>query len=351
MKKIMFLSIILLLNTFCTKKTVEKKIVPTPNVEIQNDKNDVLYGETIYPEQIKASIKHYNNKYNINIQYAENKNNFLQSLKKIKITNNPISFFQYNEGHKYGFIFVKYNNQDYCICVDTIPTLSEYTKDLKLENGNLYITFNDKKYRTIMFGENLQKSSKGCGSFTLVLLKHLLKNNAKMLFEIIDIEDKYSTEDKTKRDVNKKSCIRGINFEIIKKQDFAPEIYKYAQNIELQKEFDDKKIGKDVLFKEYRDVFSTMQKNRKNQDIKISTKLFDVTQKHKGFNLKTKHQHYIEKVQQEKDSEFLTVNNLLKTDPNYTNKNKTKSIDTIYNAGHLPSLHKADKMVAPFKIN
>ena len=28
---------------------------------IQNDKNDIFYGETLYPEQIKAVIKNYNN--------------------------------------------------------------------------------------------------------------------------------------------------------------------------------------------------------------------------------------------------------------------------------------------------
>ena len=163
-------------------------------------------------------------------------------MSNIDISSKPQAIFQYNQKHKYGFIFVKHNNEDYCICVDTIPSLSEYTKNLYFKNNNLYIDFNKKKYRVIMFGENLQKSQKGCGSFTLAFLKHLLKNNAKILFDVIDVESKYSTEDKKKRDVEKKSCIRGVKFDIIKKQSFAPDIYKYSQNVELQKEFDDRKL-------------------------------------------------------------------------------------------------------------
>jgi hypothetical protein len=130
-----------------------------------------------------------------------------------------------------------------------------------------------------MFGENLQKASKGCGYFTLGILKQLLKNNGKYLFEVINTEAKYGTGDKTKRDEAKKSCIRGVSFDVIKKTAFAPEIYKYAQTMSLQNNFDGRKVGnKQIGFKTYRDFYSTTVKDKQ-----MSTKIFQVAQKYKDF--------------------------------------------------------------------
>ena len=259
-------------------KTETKQVIHADQT-VLNDSGNILDGETIYLEQVKKVIARYNKKYNIDISFAENKQDFLDILGKKGISKFPYAIFQYNKNHKYGFIFVKYRNKDYCICVDTIPTLSEYTKDLFLENGNLFIKFNDKKYRAIMFGENLQKASKGCGYFTLSILKQLLRNNKKLLFEVIDTERKYGTGDKTKRDEAKKSCIRGVSFDVVKKTVFAPEIYKYAQTMSLQSNFDGRKVGnKQINFKTYRDFYSTQMKDKQ-----MSTKIFQVAQKYKDF--------------------------------------------------------------------
>ena len=249
---------------------------------IQNDKNDIFYGETLYPEQIKAVIKNYNNKYNVNIFFVETEKEFVDILDKTDISNTPKAFFQYNEGHKYGFIFVKYNGIDYCICVDTIPTLSNYTKKLIIKNNNLFIDFSGKKYQVIMFGENLQKAQKGCGSFTLAIFKQLLKNNGKYLFEVLDLYAKYGVEDKTKRDIEKKSCIRGVKFEYIKDAEFAPEIYKYSQNMSLQAEFDNRLVGnKQKQMKDYRMTFSKTKVDENGKEKLFSTKVFQITQKYK----------------------------------------------------------------------
>ncbi|MBQ7536993.1 MAG: hypothetical protein IJT14_02615 [Rickettsiales bacterium] len=264
---------------FTQQQPVKTEIKQTINTDrtVLNDSGNILDGETIYPEQVKKVIARYNKKYNIDISFAENKQDFLDILGKKGISKFPYAIFQYNKNHKYGFIFVKYRNTDYCVCVDTIPTLSEYTKDLFLENGNLFIKFNGRKYRAIMFGENLQKASKGCGYFTLGILKQLLKNNKRLLFEVIDTERKYGTGDKTKRDEAKKSCIRGVSFDVIKKTAFAPEIYKYAQTMSLQSNFDDRKVGnKQINFKIYRNFYSTQVKDKQ-----MSTKIFQVAQKYK----------------------------------------------------------------------
>ena len=254
------------------------KISPT----IQNDKNDIFYGETLYPEQIKAVIKNYNNKYNVNISFAENTEEFLNILKDIDFSKTPIAIFQYNEGHKYGFIFVKYNGIDYCICVDTIPTLSNYTKKLITKDNDLFIELNGKKYKVMMFGENLQKAQKGCGSFTLAILKQLLKNDAEYLFEALDLYIKYGVEDKTKRDIEKKSCIRGVKFEYIKDAEFAPEIYKYSQNMSLQAEFDNRLVGnRRRQMREYRKHFSKIIVDENGKEKLLSTKVFQITQKYK----------------------------------------------------------------------
>ena len=206
------------------------------NIELMKE------GQSLSADEISNQINIYNKKYNININFAKDEDSFLEILKGLKVDATPKAIFQYSDGHKYGAIFVKHKNEKYCVFIDTIPTLSKYTKQIIYRKNNLYIRFNNTEYRVIMFGENLQKSQKGCGSFTLAFLKHLLKNNAKILFDVIDVESKYSTEDKKKRDVEKKSCIRGVKFDIIKKQSFAPDIYKYSQNVELQKEFDDRKL-------------------------------------------------------------------------------------------------------------
>ena len=145
---------------------------------IQNDKNDIFYGETLYPEQIKAVIKNYDNKYNVNIFFVETEKEFVDILDKTDISNTQKAFFQYNEWHKYGFIFVKYNGIDYCICVDTIPTLSNYTKKLIIENNNLFINFRSKKYQVMMFGENLQKAQKVVVVLPLPSLNSSLKTMA-----------------------------------------------------------------------------------------------------------------------------------------------------------------------------
>lgn len=254
------------------------KIKPT----IQNDKNDIFYGETLYPEQIKAVIRKYNDKYNINIFFAENEEDFFKILNEIEISNKPKAIFQYNEEHKYGFIFVKYNSIDYCICIDTIPTLSKYTKTLTVENGNLFIELNGKKYQVMMFGENLQKAQKGCGSFTLAILKQLLKNDAQYLFEALDIYMKYGIEDKIKRDIEKKSCIRGVNFIYIKNAGFAPEIYKYSQSMNLQSAFDDRLVGnQQIKMVDYRMNFSKTKIDENGKEKLLSTKVFQITQKYK----------------------------------------------------------------------
>ena len=206
------------------------------NIELMKE------GQSLSADEISNQINIYNKKYNININFAKDEDSFLEILKGLKVDATPKAIFQYSDGHKYGAIFVKHKNEKYCVFIDTIPTLSKYTKQIIYRKNNLYIRFNNTEYRVIMFGENLQKSQKGCGSFTLAFLKHLLKNNAKILFDVIDVESKYSTEDKKKRDVEKKSCIRGVKFDIIKKQSFAPDIYKYSQNVELQKEIDDRKL-------------------------------------------------------------------------------------------------------------
>lgn len=260
-------------------KTETKQVINTDKT-VLNDSGNILDGETIYPDQVRSVIKKQNAKYGFNILFAETKDEFLKIVSAIKETKYPRGVFQYNPGHKYGFIFVKYRNTDYCVCVDTIPTLSEYTKDLFVENGNLFIKFNGKKYRAIMFGENLQKASKGCGYFTLGILKQLLKNNGKYLFEVINTEAKYGTGDKTKRDEAKKSCIRGVSFDVVKKTKFAPEIYKYAQTMSLQSNFDDRKVGnKQINFKIYRNFYSTQVKDKQ-----MSTKIFQVAQKYKDFS-------------------------------------------------------------------
>ena len=94
---------------------------------------------------------------------------------------------------------------------------------------------------------------------------------------MIDAERKYGTGDKTKRDEAKKSCIRGVSFDVVKKTTFAPEIYKYAQTMSLQSNFDDRKVGnKQINFKTYRNFYSTQVKNKQ-----MSTKLFQVAQKYK----------------------------------------------------------------------
>ena len=249
---------------------------------IQNDKNDIFYGETLYPEQIQAVIKKYNIKYNINISFAETKDDLLNILNKMTISKEPKAVFQYNEGHKYGFIFVKYNGIDYCVCIDTIPLLSDYTKHLIIQDNNLFMEINNKKYQAMIFGENLQKAQKGCGSFTLAIFKQLLKDDAKYLFEALDIYTKYGTEDKTKRDAEKKSCIRGVKFDNIKNTAFAPEIYKYSQNIDLQAEFDDRLVGnQQQIMKDYRMNFSYTKIDEHGKEKLLSIKVFQITQKYK----------------------------------------------------------------------
>ena len=73
---------------------------------------------------------------------------------------------------------MKYNGIDYCICVDTIPTLSNYTKKLIIENNNLFINFRSKKYQVMMFGENLQKAQKVVVVLPLPSLNSSLKTMA-----------------------------------------------------------------------------------------------------------------------------------------------------------------------------
>ena len=282
-------TVIVILTSLCFSCALAYKINKNRNADkynencktIFNNTCNILDGETVYPEQIKAIINKYNNKYKINIQYAENQNDFFKILSNIDISSKPQAIFQYNQKHKYGFIFVKHNNEDYCICIDTIPSLSEYTKNLYFKNNNLYIDFNKKKYRVIMFGENLQKAQQGCGYFTLAMLKQLLKNNAEYLFEVLEIEEKFGTKDKTKRDDEKKSVIRGVDFKDIKHASFAPDIYKYAQSMSLQQEFDDRKLknGK-ISFNAYRLFYSTSITKNDKQTI-ISTKIFKIAQSYK----------------------------------------------------------------------
>ena len=259
------------------------KIITNNQVKIQNDKGDIYYGETLYPNQITAMLEKYKKKYNINVAFAETKNDFEKWISGLYISDKPQAIFQYNKGHKYGFIFVKYNNEDYCVCIDTIPTLSEYAKkNLSFKDNKIFVEFYGKKYQAVMFGENLQKAQLGCGSFTIALFKQLLKNDAKYLFEVLDVYKKYGNGDKTQRDIKKKSCVRGIDFAILKDTEFAPEIYKYAQNMNLQAEFDDKPVGnKQQKMSEYRAKFSAKVKNTNGEEKIISTKVFDITQKYK----------------------------------------------------------------------
>ena len=260
------------------------KITANEHIKIQNDKGDIFYGETLYPNQITAMLNRYKTKYNIDIAFAETKNDFENWINGMNIEAKPKAIFQYNKGHKYGFIFVKYNNIDYCICVDTIPILSEYAKNnVSFENNKVFVEFYGKKYQAVIFGENLQKAQLGCGSFTIALLKQLLKDNAKYLFEVLDVYEKYGNGDKTQRDVSKKSCIRGVDFDTLKNTDFAPEIYKYSQNMALQEEFDDRLVGnKKQKMREYRSKFSAEKVNQKGEKKIISTKVFDITQKYKN---------------------------------------------------------------------
>lgn len=247
-------------------------------VVIQNDTGNILDGETIYPDQVKAVIKHYNEKYKINISYVNGDDELNDFISDIQLTKKPQGVFQYNKGHKYGFVFVKYNNIDYCVIIDTIPHLSSYKNKLSVDNNKLYIKFdNGKKYRAIMFGENLQKANKGCGSFTLAILKQLLKFNALPLYEVIRMDAKYGTGDKLHRDKEKKSILRGTDFNIVKGSYFAPHIYKYAQTMSLQKEFDNVYFkNKKIMFNTYRNFYSTTYKDKQ-----ISTKVFEITQKYK----------------------------------------------------------------------
>ena len=254
-----------------------------PKATIQNDKNDVLYGETLYPKQIKTVLAKYKDKYNIDVKFAKTKKEFINILNKTPIADKPFAIFQYNEGHKYGFIFVKYNQKNYCVCIDTIPSLSEYVKnsEIKEENGNWIVHFQGTKrdYVGVMFGKNLQKTMKGCGSFTIAILKQLLKNDATHLFELLRIYEKNKLNASND---DKKSIVRGIDFEVIEATEFAPEIYKYAQNMNLQAEFDDKLIGnKQRKMSDYRKMFSANKINNKGENKVISTKVFQITQKYK----------------------------------------------------------------------
>ena len=247
-------------------------------IVVQNNTGNILDGETIYPEQVKAVIKHYNEKYKINISYVNGDDGLDGFLSNLQLSKKPQGVFQYNKGHKYGFIFVKYNNIDYCVIIDTIPHLSSYKNKLSVDNNKLYIKFdNGKKYRAIMFGENLQKANQGCGSFTLAILKQLLKFNALPLYEVIRMDAKYGTGDKLNRDKDKKSILRGTDFNIVKSSYFAPHIYKYAQTMSLQKEFDNVYFkNKKIMFNTYRNFYST-----KYKDKQVSTKVFEITQKYK----------------------------------------------------------------------
>ena len=93
---------------------------------------------------------------------------------------------------------------------------------------------------------------------------------------------KYGVEDKTKRDVEKKSCIRGVKFEYIKDAEFAPEIYKYSQNMSLQAEFDNRLVGnKQKQMKDYRMTFSKVKVDNNGKEKLLSTKVFQITQKYK----------------------------------------------------------------------
>ena len=92
-------------------KTETKQVINTDRT-VLNDSGNILDGETIYPEQVKKVIARYNKKYNIDISFAENKQDFFDILGKKGISKFPYAIFQYNKNHKYGFIFVKYRNKD-----------------------------------------------------------------------------------------------------------------------------------------------------------------------------------------------------------------------------------------------
>ena len=281
MKKYYFVSKVCILILGCgllTISCVNNIQPPKDKIVIQNDSGEILDGETIYHYQVKAVINKYNQKYNINISYVEGDRGLENFVNNVKLSKVPQGVFQYNTGHKYGFIFVKYNNIDYCVIVDTIPHLSSYKNKLSIDGSKLFITFdNGKKYRAIMFGENLQKAGKGCGSFTLAILKQLLKLNALPLYEVIRLDAKYGNGDKTQRDKEKKSIMRGTDFSIVKGAYFAPHIYKYAQSMSLQAEFDNVFLkNKNIDFKTYRNFYST-----KYKDKQVSTKVFEITQKYK----------------------------------------------------------------------
>lgn len=275
-----------------------------PKATIQNEKNDVLYGETLYPKQIKAVLAKYQTKYNIDVKFAETKKEFIDILNKTEITDKPFAIFQYNKGHKYGFIFVKYNQTNYCVCIDTIPSLSEYVKngEIREENGNWIVNFTgaNKQYVGVMVGKNLQKAMKGCGSFTIAIIKQLLKNDAKYLVEVLQVYEKNKLNASND---DKKSVVRGVEFNIVKETTFAPEIYKYAQNMNLQAEFDDKLVGnKQRKMSDYRKIFSANRVNNKGENKVISTKVFQITQKYKDASLK-------EPVNMKKYGNLLIVNN------------------------------------------
>lgn len=276
--KLQFVVLFVGIGLFAWSCAGDKYNTDKEKVVVQNDTNNILDGETIYPEQVKAVINHYNSKYGINIKYVEGEDGLEEFVKNVIPTKKPQAVFQYNKGHKYGFIFLKYNQTDYCVIVDTIPHLSHYIDDLSFDGSKMFIDFgNGKKYRAIMFGENLQKAGKGCGSFTLAIFKQLLKLNALPLYEVIRLDAKYGNGDKTKRDKTKKSILRGTDFSVVKGTYFAPYIYKYAQSMSLQQEFDNVFFkNKNINFKTYRNFYSTQYKDKQ-----VSTKVFEITQKYK----------------------------------------------------------------------
>ena len=73
-----------------------------------------------------------------------------------------------------------------------------------------------------------------------------------------------------------------MKFEYIKDAEFAPEIYKYSQNMSLQAEFDDRLVGnKQKQMKDYRMTFSKTKVDENGKEKLLSTKVFQITQKYK----------------------------------------------------------------------
>ena len=62
-------------------------------IVVQNNTGNILDGETIYPEQVKAAIKHYNEKYKVNISYVNGDDGLDGFLSNLQLSKNHKVYF------------------------------------------------------------------------------------------------------------------------------------------------------------------------------------------------------------------------------------------------------------------